>query len=499
VKREREVINLWLNNPDYSVRKIASLTGQSIGGVFNIVERYKKEKAQKAPRAIKRYKRKNYKAITPLQKLDLLKRHDSGEPVTKITKEAGISRTIFYKWMREFERGMDKEVVLASRRPRGEAHWRFISGVREMVLEVIAQNPAASLSGIAQAVNAQGKTVSRSGLYYMLKNMQLASYEDRLAYLTRRETASSQDEGIAKGYAISAAAASFLPQFAIYTIFWLVSILLVLTSIPGSVRYDTPGNIGISPSAPSPVINESPGGKHEVYIVRPTRSNQDFRWGAAAVNSPRSAYAPGEDIKLGFGVVDHAGNTVCDGLIGWEIVDPEGDKVFESGVSGEGVVPSGPASLEPRRSGECSLQSVTDTPDYLASIGPVKNTGVYKLNFDVSTYEGRREFSTELVVAPNQPFEITRSSYPTRVFPPAVYPVEFKIKAKQDFRGTIAESLPPGITASSVSGGGIIYKNQARKERKVKWAVDMKKDKTYILASICTSLKSGRSSTNSAR
>lgn len=471
VRKEREVIALWLNNPDYSVRKIASFTGQSTGGVFNIIDRYKKDKAHKAPSALKRYHRKTYKALTRLQKIELINRHMAGEPITKLTQEAGVSRTIFYRWIREFEHEKVKEIALTSRRPAGESHWRFISGVREMVLDVIAQNPALSLSGIAIAVNNQGATVSRSGLYYMLKNMQLSTYESRLAYLERQKSVGNQDRIYANRYNILQQAASLVPQFAVFTIFWFVATYLALNTLNAPVNPGGQNNIANSPTNSVQFTGDKESKKPEIYIAKSGKSDQDFRWGALSLNSPRSSYAPGEDIKLGFGVVDHAGNTVCDGLIGLKIVGPEGDKIFESGVSGESVTPSG----------QCSLQSVTNTADYLAAAPPIEKTGEYLVKTTASTYEGSREFSHKILVRNDNLFDIERSSYPSRVFPLASYPVEIIVKAKKDFSGNIEDHLPKGINATDVSSNGFVLRKKDE-EKIVRWEVNLKAGKSYKIS-----------------
>jgi transposase-like protein len=46
---------------------------------------------------------KKYLKLSPEEKLSLLNRYIDGESITKITSEYGISRTIFYKWLKKYK------------------------------------------------------------------------------------------------------------------------------------------------------------------------------------------------------------------------------------------------------------------------------------------------------------------------------------------------------------------------------------------------------------
>ena len=97
-------------------------------------------------------------------------------------------------------------------------------------------------------------------------------------------------------------------------------------------------------------------------------SSQDFRWGVLAINPNKSIYAKGEEVKIGFGVLDDQGKTICDADISLEISDPEKTKVYLYEKMGQ-----------IKRSEQCSATSVTNIPDYFTQL-KVDKIGSYKLH-----------------------------------------------------------------------------------------------------------------------
>jgi transposase-like protein len=460
-QKERDVISLWKNNPDYSIRNIASKAQVSIGGAFKVIKQYK-ENAEAKGKEIKRYIKKNYNIYNPQHKIELIHRYQSGESIAKLAREAGISRTILYKWIRAFEATGNIQSVFDKHHAKGEKHWRFMPELREGVRELALKYPDYSLSELVKKVKEQGLSISKSGLYYMLKRMELDTYPKRLAYVTSSNTIVVHEKPILY----------FSQRIVMPALMSLIAVFALL------YMFSFPFNIGIPFTAintePTQTQTETdtPQKTADYRPIAPEKTDQDFRWGALAINSPQSYYKTGERIELGFGVVDHAGNTICDASIEFMMFSAKGVRVYDSGVEGQEV----------RQSGDCSLQSVTSKPDYILNIPPISTEGDYEMRVKATTYEGVREFSSKLLIRNSQPVNITRSKYPTRIFPRAIYPVEIEIKPEKDFQGTIVEELPKGLIASGISGDGILLRENQKNDRFIRWNVDLKKGQTYKLS-----------------
>lgn len=464
LRKEQEVVRLWLKNPGTTIREIAQDTGISVGGAFNIVKRYK-EHVQKEGREFKRYKKKNYIIYTAEAKEKLIERYHEGESIVRIAKEAGISRTIFYKWLKKYGKSGENKEILSRKIPRAEIHWRFIPGVRERVLDIISENPQISLSKLVIEIKNEGKSISRSGLYYILKSMSLTTPQDRLAYSHSLSISDQSYERIGRRQALLAEATNYLPRFAVFTFFSMIVSLVLFNSISRSVEITGDLARQISPTIARVAEKTADGVKKRADgLFEPLKSDQDLGWGVLAVNLPKDTLRSGEKTQAGFGVVDSVGNTVCDADIRFRT------KRFENLIATESVgVPSG----------SCLLQGTSNDPDYIAAVTSANEEGEYKFDIAAQTYEGGRQFEHNFIVSDDSPFEINRSSYPSRVFPAAIYPVEVKIKANEDFSGTISEVLPEGITASQISDQGILYRKIDSLDKIIKWDVEFKKGETY--------------------
>jgi transposase-like protein len=460
-QKEQDVISLWKNNPDYSIRNIASIAQVSIGGAWKVIKLYK-QKSEAKGKEIRRYIKKNYNIYNPQHKIELIHRYHSGESIAKIAREAGISRTILYKWIRSLETTGNIQAVFDKHHAKGENHWRFIPELREGVREIVIKYPEYSLSELVKKVKEQGMSISKSGLYYMLKRMELDTYPKRLAYVSVANTIIVNEKpGI-----------YFSQRIVMPALMSIVAVFALLYIFSFPFRIGVPFTaINTEPTKTQPKT-DTPQKTTDHRPSTPQKTEQDLSWGALAINSPQDTYTTEESIELGFGVVDHAGNTICDASVEVLMFGAKGIKVFDSVADGQKV----------RQSGECSLQSVTTKPDYILNIPPINKEGDYEMRIKATTYEGVKEFSSKLLIRNSQPVKISRSKYPTRIFPSAVYPVEIEIKPEDDFQGTIVEELPKGLIASGISGEGILFKEVQKNDRFVRWSVDLKKGQTYKLS-----------------
>lgn len=204
-------------------------------------------------------------------------------------------------------------------------------------------------------------------------------------------------------------------------------------------------------------------------------SNTDFRWGILAINTNKSIYLPGEEAKLGFGVLSDQGKAVCDAILRLEIEAQDGKRTTLS--TDEGTIKAG---------GDCSPQAITNVANYVAQF---KTTiaGTYRLSLKYKTEEGERSTQSSFEVRDSVPFDIERTSYPTRIYQPSPYEVKLTVVANQDFRGQITETLPVGFSptgysATTVEGRQpVVGFTEVGYQKLLTWTVDWKKGEKHEL------------------
>jgi hypothetical protein len=152
-----------------------------------------------------------------------------------------------------------------------------------------------------------------------------------------------------------------------------------------------------------------------------------FPWGVLAINTNKSIYLPGETAYLQMAVLGDDGHTICDAKLELQITNPKSQTTVLS--TEDGTI---------QKSGQCGPDNVTEKPDYFAYY-KVEKPGIYKMklkNLD-SGYEIEDSFEVRDYV----PFDVERIG-PTRIWPKAPYEMILKIKANQDFKGKIVETVP---------------------------------------------------------
>ncbi len=78
----------------------------------------------------------------------MIRRFENGDSINTICRDFRISRTIFYNWLKKYKKSNSNIEVLKNRRPSGNEHWRFISGLNEIVADFITIHPECSLNQI---------------------------------------------------------------------------------------------------------------------------------------------------------------------------------------------------------------------------------------------------------------------------------------------------------------------------------------------------------------
>lgn len=171
--KRRKVIELTLKYPNYSIRQISYLSGLSIGFVWSIMKKHSLNTKEQRMVHFLTKGTSLYKNLGDTDKVIMVERYKAGESAARICMEYGVSRTIFYRWIHKGNKG----------RPRGRAHWRFIAGMEGIVRDLVAGSPELSLSELHNRIKLKHMNIiSRSGLYYVCKRLELTTYEKRLMY-----------------------------------------------------------------------------------------------------------------------------------------------------------------------------------------------------------------------------------------------------------------------------------------------------------------------------
>ncbi|KKQ94585.1 MAG: hypothetical protein UT20_C0037G0006 [Candidatus Levybacteria bacterium GW2011_GWA1_39_11] len=179
----RKIIKLALKNPLLSPQKIAQVVDASPSGIWYLLKR----NGLNTGEARRQYIYRNGKSLVrerPVSfKLTMMRRFEAGEKVAKICRDFGVSRTIFYRWLKRYEQERSSE-SLESLRPAGEEHYRFIPEAPELISKIVASDPRLSPQKISTTLNSEAskKLMSPSGVYYVLKRLNLNTYQKRLVF-----------------------------------------------------------------------------------------------------------------------------------------------------------------------------------------------------------------------------------------------------------------------------------------------------------------------------
>lgn len=198
---------------------------------------------------------------------------------------------------------------------------------------------------------------------------------------------------------------------------------------------------------------------------------QDFAWGVIAVNTKKSIYLPDEKVQIGIGILDDAGQTQC--LHGFDhvtelsmvITSPAGTKKNYS-IKDKTIYDSG----------ECTSISVTNEADFQAEFADTESVGVYQIAVTAKVKGTTRSITDYFKVESSVPFDIERSSFPTRIYPRYPYGVSFKVIANISHKGKITDILPAFFDVKYISDGG--KKVRVGDFTRIVWDVNLKKNET---------------------
>lgn len=198
---------------------------------------------------------------------------------------------------------------------------------------------------------------------------------------------------------------------------------------------------------------------------------KDFSWGVIAVNTNKSIYKPHEKVYIQMGVLDETGKTLCNADIKLTVKSPNGE-IEEFSTKDKTII----------KSPECRGDSYTSVPDYWSNYTLGKEEGIYEMQIKALTKNGEKTISDYFEVVENINFDIERIG-PTRIYPPAPYEYQIKIKANDDFSGVISEKVPGSFEITNNTPSQFKFNQSVQNDVKtLSWAVNMKKGEMIELS-----------------
>jgi hypothetical protein len=168
--------------------------------------------------------------------------------------------------------------------------------------------------------------------------------------------------------------------------------------------------------------------------------------------------------------------------------DEQGNEVYLPGLSGnlkksldsgEYLPASGGGDIY--YSGKCGRNNIVDVPDYFAYYD-IGQAGEYKIKLTARTANGEYTITDSFEARDWVAFDVERIG-PTRIYPPADYQMKLTIKANEDFKGEIVETVPANFQilnnkiqnikfeeSENVSNSNFRVLNISNKEKKLIWS-----------------------------
>ncbi|MDD4985146.1 MAG: transposase, partial [Dehalococcoidales bacterium] len=188
---QRLILKTCLVEPWLSPRQVAGKLRPELDrplsakGVWSVLKRNGLNTREKRAVYLEKYGNSLVRPLVPAEKMSLIRRFEAGEQVADLCREAGISRTTFYKWLDRYRRAeTPSERVLEDQRPAGEDHWRAVPEAEKFVKGIVIESPELTLQEIvAQLPEEEGKPIlGTHGVYNLLKRLDLNTIYKRKAF-----------------------------------------------------------------------------------------------------------------------------------------------------------------------------------------------------------------------------------------------------------------------------------------------------------------------------
>jgi len=172
-KIEKQVLDISVKHPDYSLGKITLIANESEAkvsehGVYNVLARNNLQTKELRRDFSARHLVKTVIAseMPALSRSKIVEQHlNEGKSIASICREWGVSRPTFYQWLKRYkstisEEGTSKSKLfeaLSRKYKRGYAHHRAVSEAeKDKVLELVKRNPELSVHKIYSLIKEGG-------------------------------------------------------------------------------------------------------------------------------------------------------------------------------------------------------------------------------------------------------------------------------------------------------------------------------------------------------
>ncbi|HCI03942.1 TPA: hypothetical protein DE059_03370, partial [Candidatus Peribacteria bacterium] len=194
---------------------------------------------------------------------------------------------------------------------------------------------------------------------------------------------------------------------------------------------------------------------------------QDFTWGVLAINPDKDVYMPGDRARLDFGVLDDAGEIVCNAILNLDIETPSGE-LFTLNTQDKSI----------NVTGTCGLKNAGFIGSDYEAFLTLSEEGVYKLRLTAETPAGTRTMTSKVRVDPLPPYVVRREAA-TRLWPFAPSPMTVEVEFFNDFEGYIVDTVPSSFEITEISEGGSWEIGTESGELLIKWPVSAKKSEKH--------------------
>ncbi len=250
-KTENAIIKFALKNPSYSSEKIAKHFKISSNGAWRVLKRKNFNTKRQRELHLKNFGPIVVKELSFSDKLGMISHFQAGKKVSDICKEFGVSRTIFYRWLKKYNEAGGRISSLESNRPEGQRHWKFIPEAEERVIDVVIGHPDFSAQKIEKYLIAKTgkKIIGHSAIHKILKKLELNTYERRLTFATsqqKKEIEISAIEEVQVPKVLRYSFSSFLspplrfwisPEIKLYLVLCIISFFVSIVSITTVSEY----------------------------------------------------------------------------------------------------------------------------------------------------------------------------------------------------------------------------------------------------------------------
>lgn len=468
---QKKIVFYSLKHPDFSAELIAQKLNLGHNGVWRVLK--KNNLSTKSARlnhlASPAYQIK--KSPDPKHKIEMIHRYYIGESATDLCREFGVSRTIFYKWLNLYRKSHTDSSILASRRPKKIAHWRFVPEARKRVMEIVRAHPEFSAHAISAELRKRSLALSHNTVHTILREHNLSRYHARVAFAG---TFSSVAVPVRSSLPTSRPVQLFLPapreisspkkyavtikfpfgQDALKSVIGVLimtgfGVYLMVTSVFAYKYFTTNSDTKLATNVVSQnsVMIPTPVPTQPVGAVAGVESPEKSA-GVLAVNTDKSVYKVGDTVSMIFGVVDGAGVVECGADVEVTVIGPDRtNKTYRTNTS---------LSSENRiQKGEtCDPGVYSVLPDYWTYYHPTE-PGLHNIVVTAKTKTGTISSNQQITVLSDEeyatlPYVIKRTSMPTRVRPDWTYRGEVQVEFHQDFSGVLREKIDSRLRLNAV-------------------------------------------------